>query len=134
MKISAQEIALQNNTDVIGHVTAKAELVRKECVAAGATFYMLPAVPSANEYANVYEYERSMAFAAYSDTHKDVYGYRPRGDFSGWTLRQIEAECIAMADIMDKTMTDSDWEAAADTLDENWSKWEKMAHDAGFEV
>jgi hypothetical protein len=136
MQFSTREINLQNNTDVPAWVAARAEEIRKECEAEGYTFYMLPAIPAEGEYANVYEYERSMAFSAYSDTHKDVYGYRPRGDFSEWTLETIEEEThkIVENSEMDKTFTQEQWEGVADTLDENWSKWEKMAFDEGHEI
>ena len=134
MQFSANEINLQNNTDVVAYVTARAEEIRKECEAAGSTFYMLPAIPAEGTYANVYEYERSMAFSAYSDCHKDVYGYRPRGDFSAWTLEQLEKETMSIAESGDLTLTEDQWEGVADTLDENWSKWEKMAMDEGYDI
>ena len=136
MKLSARETALQNNINVAEHVAVKAAAIQKECEEQGCTFYMLPAIPAEGEYANVYEYERSMALSAYSDTHKDVYGYRPRGDFSEWTLETIEKETCNLLDdsVWDKTYTQEQWEGVADTLDENWSKWEKMAFDEGHEV
>jgi hypothetical protein len=132
MKLTAREISLQNNTDVQGWVAARAARIREECEAEGCTFYTTPAIPPTGAYANVYEYERSTAFDIYSDVHKDVYGYRPRGDFSSWTLETIEAEIESLAVDLDETYTESQWEAVADTLDENWSKWEKMAFDAGY--
>ena len=136
MKLSARETALQNNINVAEHVAVKAAAIQKEREEQGCTFYMLPAIPAEGEYANVYEYERSMALSAYSDTHKDVYGYRPRGDFSEWTLETIEKETCNLLDdsVWDKTYTQEQWEGVADTLDENWSKWEKMAFDEGHEV
>ncbi len=136
MKLSSREIRLQNNTSVAEYVADRAEAIRKECEAEGCTFYMLPAIPAEGDYPNAYEYERSMAFSAYSDTHKDVYGYRPRGDFSEWSLETIEEEThkIVENSEMDKTFTEEQWEGVADTLDENWSKWEKMAFDEGHEV
>jgi hypothetical protein len=97
MQFSANELKLQNNTNVAAYVEARAEEIRKECEANGSTFYMLPAIPAEGTYANVYEYERSMAFDSYSDCHKDVYGYRPRGDFSAWTLEQLEKEAMSIA-------------------------------------
>lgn len=133
MKLSAREISLQNNTDVQGWVAARAEEIRKECIEEGCTFFTTPAIPESGAYANVYEYERSRAFDVYSDVHKDVRGYRPRGDFSSWTLENIESATESLADDFDATYTESQWEAVADTLDENWSKWEKMAFDAGYE-
>ncbi len=101
MKLSPREIELQNNTNVADYVAARAEEIRKECEADGSTFYMLPAIPADGTYANVYEYERSMAFSAYSDCHKDVHGYRPRGDFSEWTLETFEEEAEKLFNYMD---------------------------------
>ena len=92
VKFTQEEIALQADTDVVSHVERRAAEIHAECVAEGATFFMLPAVPSEGAYANVYEYERSMALSCYSDSHKDVYGYRPRGDYSAWTLDRIVEE------------------------------------------
>ena len=49
------------------------------------------------DYANVYEYERSMALGEYSDIHKEERGFRPREDLSNLTLEGIEAlilECL----------------------------------------
>ena len=130
MKFSERELTLQANTNVAAYVEARAEEIRKECEAEGFTFYMLPAIPADNSYANVYEYERSMAFSAYSDTHKDVYGYRPRGDFSEWTLETIEEETGKLADLY----SDSEELIEEDPQDDSdLSKWEKMAFDAGYE-
>lgn len=131
MKFSERELTLQANTNVAAYVEARAEEIRKECEAEGITFYMLPAIPADNSYANVYEYERSMSFSAYSDTHKDVYGYRPRGDFSEWTLETIEEETGKLADLY----SDSEELIEEDPEDESdLSKWEKMAYNAGYEL
>jgi len=131
MKFSPREIELQNDTNVADYVAAKAELIRKECEAAGSTFYMLPAIPADGTYANVYDYERSMAFSAYSDTHKDAYGYRPRGDFSEWTLETIEEETLKLVELHDESGEVIEEDPADDS---DLSKWEKMAFDAGYDL
>jgi len=127
MGFSARELELQANTNVTSYVEARAEAYRKECEASGATFYMLPAIPAEGEYANVYEYERSMAFSVYSDSHKDVHGYRPRGDFSEWTLETLEEETQKLYDY-------NGLDALDEVVEEEWSKWERMAIEEGYDV
>ena len=129
MQFSNREIQLQNNSNVAAYVQARADVIREECEAEGSTFYMLPAVPAEGTYANVYEYERSMAFSAYSDTHKDAYGYRPRGDFSEWTLETIEQETEKLFDYMD--LDESEPEVLEESI---LTKWDLDAIAAGYEV
>lgn len=90
MKLTNEEIEMQNNTDVLNHIREQNAAYEAECKANGSTFYMLVSERVADDYANVYEYEKSMAYNCYSDFHKDRYGYRPRLDWHNMTLRQIE--------------------------------------------
>ena len=51
---------------------------------------MMVAEGVADRTVNVYEYERDMELATYSDVHKEFYSFRPRHDFSQWTLEDFE--------------------------------------------
>jgi hypothetical protein len=42
------------------------------------------------------------AHNAYSDFHKDAYGFRPRGDVSHWTLDDFAAEFDRLAEVCER--------------------------------
>lgn len=90
MKLTNEEIEMQNNTDVLGYIREQNEAYEAECKQNGSTFYMLVSEHIADDYANVYEYEKSMAYSCYSDIYKDRNGFRPRLDWHNMTLAQIE--------------------------------------------
>ena len=88
--LSPRELSLKSNTDVQGHIRAENARVDAKAKAEGWTFWTLAPESLADEYDNVYDYERSMAWSTYSDIHKEEYGFRPRHDFSSWTLENFE--------------------------------------------
>lgn len=92
MALTNREQEMINDTDVVGHIQSVAAEIAATAEARGDTFYMTPTTLWAErgDYANVYEYERSMALGEYSDIHKEERGYRPRGDFNNLTLDGIE--------------------------------------------
>ena len=45
--------------------------------------------------------ELEQAQCIYSDMHKDAYGFRPRFDFSNWTLEHFKAEFEIMSQIIE---------------------------------
>jgi hypothetical protein len=45
--------------------------------------------------------ELEQAQCTYSDMHKDAYGFRPRFDYSGWTMEQFNAEFEQMGKIIE---------------------------------
>ena len=98
MDTTPREQAMMNDTDVVGHIERAAAAIKVAAEASGDTFYMLPTTIWAErgDFANVYEYERSMALGEFSDIHKETYGFRPRGDYSSMTLTDIDAEIHEM--------------------------------------
>jgi hypothetical protein len=97
MDLTPRELEMTADTDVVGHIQRSADAIKADADARGDSFYFIPTTSWAErgDYANVYEYERSMALDEYSDVHKEERGYRPRGDFSQLTLEEIEARTIA---------------------------------------
>ncbi len=94
--LSPRELSLKSNTDVQGHIQAENARVDAQAKAEGWTFWTLAAESLADEYDNVYDYEREMAWSTYSDMHKEEYGFRPRRDFSSWTLETFEEAIRAL--------------------------------------
>lgn len=91
MGFTTQELEMLADHDVPAHVRRKVERIEARARLDGTTFYAVPAVPEPGAYANVYEYERSMALSEFSDAYKEAHGFRPRGlagrDF---TLTEID--------------------------------------------
>ena len=79
MALTAQEMEMVQDTDVVAHIERKADEIRARAKAEGWTFFGVPSTIGADRYANVYEYELEMALGQFSDLHKEVYGFRPRG-------------------------------------------------------
>lgn len=144
MALTAREMEMVQDTDVVAHIKRLQAKITAECEAQGATFFMVPTTKWAErgDYANVYEYELSMALNDFSDTHKEAYGFRPRGDYSGHTLVEIEAMIEELWQHMPETHEDDyqileAWNAeqlnlAVDQLDENWDKYDALAERLGY--
>jgi len=144
MALTSQEMKMVQDTDVVAHIERLAEAIRKECEADGSTFFMVPTTRWAEEgrYANVYEYELSMARDTFSDLHKEVYGFRPRGMCpKHLTLSDIDVlinETLEQQDKMERRDSSPQaWNAdqielAVDMLDENWDKYDALADRMGF--
>jgi len=80
--------ALLRDGDVLGHIRQKNAARNAQAKAEGWTFWTLLSESLAEEYSTVYELELSLAKSAYSDAHKEVYGFRP-----GWDeLRDLNLE------------------------------------------
>ena len=129
------ELELQSILDVPAYVKKRADAIREECISDGSTFFMTPAVPEADKYNNAYEYERTMAISAYSDTHKDARGYRPREFPKDWTLAEYETATIELEQEWDCDATmEEAWTVSADTIDESLDKSDLLSHTSGYEV
>jgi hypothetical protein len=50
--------------------------------------------------------ELEQAQCIYSDMHKDAYGFRPRFDYSQWTLDQFQTEFTLMSEVIDQANED----------------------------
>ena len=92
MTLSARELSLLSNTDVLGYIQAQNAARDAQAKAEGWQFWTLMAESLADEHANVYELEHRLACGTYSDVFKDAYFHRPHIDMSGWTLSEIEAK------------------------------------------
>jgi hypothetical protein len=114
MTLSARELGLLSNTDVLGYIQAKNAERNAQAKAEGWEFWTNMAEAIASDYANVYELELSFARSAYSDTHKDWCGCR--GYVSDeLTLEQVEAEVDRMA-----AYAEEEWKA-----EQEWRKEEE---------
>ena len=88
--LSARELSLKSDTDVLGHIRRENAERQAEMDAKPGLFWMMVAESVADRSVNVYEYERDMAWDTYSDVYKELYSFRPRHDFSTWTLEDFE--------------------------------------------
>ena len=46
--------------------------------------------------------KREALLQIYSDVHKDAYGFRPRYDYSSYSLEQLEADFVRFAGVIDE--------------------------------
>ena len=145
MALTAREMEMVQDTDVVAHIERQAEAIRARAKAEGWTFFGVPSALGADRYANVYEYELSMTLGEFSDIHKEIHGFRPRGDYRGLTLSEIETiidELMEQQAKMERHHEDDyqvleAWNAeqlnlAVDQLDENWDKYDALAEKLGY--
>jgi len=99
--LTAYEIALQDDTNVVAHLERKAAARHAQAKEEGWTFYTVPSTFDAERFENVYEYELTMALNEFSDIHKEVYGFRPRVEFHDWTLTDVEARIHELCEQQD---------------------------------
>ena len=145
MALTAQEMEMVQDTDVVAHIECQAEAIRARAKAEGWTFFGVPTTIGAENYANVYEYELSMALNSFSDFHKELHGFRPRGgDYSKLTLTDVNVLIDELSEQADRLARHEDdyqvleaWNAkqlslAVDQLDENWDKYDAMAERLGY--
>lgn len=145
MALTAHEMEMVQDTNVVAHIERQAEAIRARAKAEGWTFFMTPTTRGAENYANVYEYELSMALNSFSDFHKELHGFRPRGgDYSKLTLTDVNVMIDELSEQADRLARHEDdyqvleaWNAkqldlAVDQLDENWDKYDAMAESLGY--
>lgn len=149
MTLSARELSLLSNTDVLGYIQAQNAARNAQAKAEGWEFWTLVSEEIASDYANVYEMELCFARGAYSDTHKDWSGRR--GYVSDeLTLEQVESEVTRMAKwAAEEYEAEQAWLAEQDRLHredialgvvpptpdvelEEWEIYEAMAEAAGY--
>ncbi len=149
MTLSARELSLLNNTDVLGYIQAQNAARNVQAKAEGWEFWTLMAEEIASDYANVYEMELSFARSAYSDTHKECFGRRSYVS-DELTLEQVEAEVSRVAKwAAEEYEAEQAWLAEQDRLHredialgvapptpevelEEWEIYEAMAEAAGY--
>jgi len=96
MTLSARELALLANTDVLGYIQTQNAARDAQAKAEGWSFWTNMAEAIASDYANVYELELSFARGTYADVHKDAWGFK--GYVSDeLTLEQVEEEIEKMS-------------------------------------
>ena len=144
--LTAQEMEMVQDTDVVAHIERKADEIRARAKEEGWTFFGVPTTIGAERYANVYEYELEMALSHFSDLHKEVYGFRPRGKAPEFlSLSDVDVlinETLEQQDKMDRRHEEDyqvleTWNAeqldlAVDQLDENWDKYDALAEKLGY--
>jgi hypothetical protein len=110
MTLSARELSLLSNTDVLGYIQAQNAARDAQAKAEGWSFWTNMAEAIASDYANVYELELSFARGTYADVHKDAWGFK--GYVSDeLTLEQVEAEVAKMA-----AEAEAEWKAEQEYL------------------
>ncbi len=98
MTLSARELSLLSNTDVLGYIQAQNAERDAQAKAEGWSFWTNMAEAIASDYTNVYELELSFARGTYADVHKDAWGFK--GYVSDeLTLEQVEEEIEKMSDM-----------------------------------
>ena len=115
MTLSARELSLLSNTDVLGYIRAQNAKRDAQAKAEGWEFWTNMAEDIASEFANVYELELSFARGTYADCYKDWCGIKGRVS-EYLTLEQVEAE---IAEI-------SSWVAEEAEAEEQWLEEQKQ--------
>ena len=148
MTLSARELSLLSNTDVLGYIRAQNAELDAQAKAEGWQFWTLIAESLADEHANAYDLELRFARSTYSDVYKDWAGIRPSIP-QGLTLVELEAEIDSLAKLAnDAYQAEQEWLAEQDRLDreeiamglaeptpetelEAWEVWEAKAEEVG---
>ena len=144
MTLSARELSLLSNTDVLGYIRAQNAKRDAQAKAEGWEFWTNMAEDIASEFANVYELELSFARGTYADVYKDWCGIK--GYVSDHlTLEQVEAEIAEISEwvsqeaadqladeIREEYWADLDEEEAAHVEEEEWEIYETKAEEAGY--
>jgi len=151
MTLSARELSLLSNTDVLGYVRAQNAELNAQAKAEGWSFWttMPECVEFLAEYANVYELELMYARGTYADVHKDAWGFK--GYVSDeLTLEQVEEEIEKMSEMAaEEYKAEQEWLAEMDRQDredialgvtpptpetvlEQWEVYEAKAEEEGY--
>jgi hypothetical protein len=98
MTLSARELSLLSNTDVLGYIQAQNAARDAQAKAEGWSFWTNMAEAIASDFANVYELELSFARGTYADAHKDAWGIKGYSN-PEHTLEQVEAEIEELSEM-----------------------------------
>ena len=152
MTLSARELSLLSNTDVLGYIQAKNAARDAQAKAEGWEFWTNMAEDIASEFANVYELELSFARGTYADVYKDWCGIKGRvsehltleqveaeiAEISGWVAEELEAEeqWLEEQKQMERDqialgLTDS-LSCGEEVVLEEWEVYEAKAEEAGY--
>jgi hypothetical protein len=152
MTLSARELGLLSNTDVLGYIRAQNAARDAQAKAEGWEFWTNMAEDIASDYANVYELELSFARGTYADVHKDAWGFK--GYVSDeLTLEQVEAEIEELSEMAaEEYKAEQEWLAEQKQMErdqialgltdsmscgeevvlEEWEVYENKAEEAGY--
>ncbi len=152
MTLSARELSLLSNTDVLGYIQAQNAARDAQAKAEGWSFWTNMAEAIASDYANVYELELSFARGTYADVHKDAWGFK--GYVSEeLTLEQVEAEIEELSEMAaEEYKAEQEWLAEQKQMErdqislgltdslscgeevelEEWEVYEAKAEEAGY--
>ena len=148
MTLTARELDLLGNTDVLGYIQAKNAARNAQAEAEGWLFWTNMAEDVAKEYANVYELELRTARDAYCEWHKDVWGCKLM-PFDDMTLEEVWAANARMAQTAkEQWAAEKAWLAEQERLDreevalglrpnagyelEEWEVYEAAAEELGY--
>jgi len=152
MTLSARELSLLSNTNVLGYIQAENAKRDAQAKAEGWSFWTNMAEAIASDYANVYELELSFARGTYADVHKDAWGFK--GYVSDeLTLEQVEEEIEKMSEwAAEEYKAEQEWLAEQKQMErdqialgltdsmscgeevvlEEWEVYENKAEEAGY--
>ena len=116
MTLSARELGLLSNTDVLGYIRARNAERNAQAKAEGWEFWTNMAEDIASEFANAYELELSFARGTYADVYRDWCGIKGRVS-EHLTLEQVEAEIAEISEWVAQEAAD---QLADDIREEYW--------------
>ena len=98
MTLTAHELKLQSNTDVLGYIQGKNIERNAQAKAEGWEFWTLMPEDGdfVGQFKNVYELEHMYACETYNDVYKEMYCGRPRHSYKHWTLSELWKEIEEM--------------------------------------
>ena len=150
MALSARELALLSNTDVLGYIQTENAKREAQAKAEGWDVWSLTCESFADKFTNVYELELMFARSMFSDVYKSARYSRPRFDYSDLTLAELEAEIDELqAEAEANWKQEEIWQAEEARLEreaialgiteadeevelEEWEIWEAKAEWMGF--
>ena len=117
MTLSARELSLLSNTDVLGYIQAQNAKRDAHAKAEGWEFWTNMSEEIASDFANVYELELSFARGTYADAYKDWCGIKGRVS-EYLTLEEVEAEIAEISEwAAEEYETAKEWQAEQDRMD-----------------
>ena len=149
MTLTARELDLLSNTDVLGYIQETNAKRDAQAKAEGWTFWTNMSEALADEHSNVYELELRFAQGTYSDAHKEWSGVRPHSRYTRMTLVELEGEIAWMSRSIEESIKREEEEIkemdrmereevalgmklpATDMKLEQWEIYEAKAEEAG---
>ena len=117
MTLSARELSLLSNTDVLGYIRAQNAKRDAQAKAEGWEFWTNMSEEIASDFANVYELELSFARGTYADAYKDWCGIKGRVS-EYLSLEEVEAEIAEISEwAAEEYETAKEWQAEQDRMD-----------------